>query len=88
MEDAYLKEELDNSMKEDSLLHLFEVCSQIKDRQVILFCSSQPKTEESKDKNNNIEENVIETLAKSIESKGLMLNYLSIDPKAVVEENS
>lgn len=83
-----MDEPCQHSMKEDSLLHLFEVCSQIKDRQVILFCSSQPKTEESKDKNNNIEENVIETLAKSIESKGLMLNYLSIDPKAVVEENS
>lgn len=81
-----MDEPCQHSMKEDSLLHLFEVCSQIKDRQVILFCSSQPKTEESKDKDDNIEENVIETLAKSIVSKGLKLNYLSIDPKAIVKK--
>lgn len=81
-----MDEPCQHSMKEDSLLHLFEVCSQIKDRQVILFCSSQPKTEESKEKDDNIEENVIETLAKSIESKGLKLNYLSIDPKAIVKK--
>lgn len=49
-----MDEPCQHSMKEDSLLHLFEVCSQIKDRQVILFCSSQPKTEESKDKDDNI----------------------------------
>lgn len=81
-----MDEPCQHSMKEESLLHLFEVCSQIKDRQVILFCSSQPKTEESKDKDDNIEENVIETLAKSIVSKGLKLNYLSIDPKAIVKK--
>lgn len=81
-----MDEPCQHSMKEDSFLHLFEFCSQIKDRQVILFCSSQPKTEESKDKDDNIEENVIETLVKSIESKGLKLNYLSIDPKAIVKE--
>lgn len=81
-----MDEPCQHSMKEESLLHLFEVCSQIKDRQVILFCSSQPKTEESKDKDDNIKENVIETLAKSIVSKGLKLNYLSIDPKAIVKK--
>lgn len=81
-----MDEPCQHSMKEDSLLHLFEVCSQIKDRQVILFCSSQPKTEESKDKDDNMEENVIETLAKSIVSKRLKLNYLSIDPKAIVKK--
>lgn len=81
-----MDEPCQHSMKEDSLLHLFEVCSQIKDRQVILFCSSQPKTEESKDKDDNIEENVIETLAKSIVSKGLKLHYLSIDPKAIIKK--
>lgn len=81
-----MDEPCQHSMKEDSLLHLFEVCSQIKDRQVILFCSSQPKTEESKDKDDNIEENVIKTLAKSIVSKGLKLHYLSIDPKAIIKK--
>lgn len=80
-----MDEPCQHSMKENSLLHLFEVCAQMKDRQVILFCSSQPKTEESKDNKGKQEENVIETLAKSIEEKGLVLNYLSIDPKAIAK---
>ena len=82
-----MDEPCQHSMKENSLLQLFEVCAQMKDKQVVLFCSSQPKTEESKDNEDKQEENVIETLAKSIEGKGLELNYLSIDPKAILKCN-
>jgi len=74
-------------MKENSLSNLFKVCTQMKDRQFILFCSSQPKTEENIENDGNQEENVIETLAKSIKAKELELNYLSIDPKAVLKSN-
>lgn len=35
------------SMSETSLKALFRYCSTLKDRQVLLFCSSSPKTEES-----------------------------------------
>lgn len=42
-----LDEPCQQSMSEDSLKALFKNCSQIKQKQVLLFCSSSPKTEES-----------------------------------------
>ena len=42
-----MDEPCQHSMKEESLQHLFEYCASITDKQTILFCSSQPKTEES-----------------------------------------
>ena len=40
-----MDEPCQHSMKEQSLRSLFKHCSGLKDRQVILFCSSTPKTE-------------------------------------------
>ena len=42
-----LDEPCQQSMSEDSLKALFKNCSQIKQKQVLLFCSSSPKTEEN-----------------------------------------
>lgn len=40
-----MDEPCQHSMKEQSLRSLFKYCSNLKDRQVLLFCSSTPKTE-------------------------------------------
>ncbi len=40
-----MDEPCQHSMKEQSLRSLFRHCSSLKDRQIILFCSSTPKTE-------------------------------------------
>ena len=44
-----MDEPCQHSMKEQSLRSLFKHCSELKERQVILFCSSTPKTEGSND---------------------------------------
>lgn len=76
-----MDEPCQHSMKESSLLQLFEACEELKDKQVILFCSSQPKTEEEDGKNST----VIEVLAQTMKNKGETLNYIKIDPKAIIE---
>jgi hypothetical protein len=77
-----MDEPCQHSMKEKSLQHLFEYCAGLTDKQIILFCSSQPITEE-KENNESDTENLIETLAKKVESEGFNLNYLTIEPKAI-----
>ena len=81
-----MDEPCQHSMKEQSLQNLFEYCARQTDKQIILFCSSQPQTEEEKENNKDIEDsqNVIQRLADNIESNGLKVNYQVIDPKAIV----
>lgn len=76
-----MDEPCQHSMKEESLQHLFEYCASITDKQTILFCSSQPKTEESEQEEKS--GNLIEEIARNLTDKGLQLNYMGIDPKAI-----
>lgn len=76
-----MDEPCQHSMKEESLQHLFEYCASITDKQTILFCSSQPKTEESEQEEKS--GNLIEELVRNLTDKGLQLNYMGIDPKAI-----
>ena len=76
-----MDEPCQHSMKEESLQHLFEYCASITDKQTILFCSSQPKTEESEQEEKS--GNLIEDLVRNLIAKGLHLNYMGIDPKAI-----
>ena len=76
-----MDEPCQHSMKEESLQHLFEYCASITDKQTILFCSSQPKTEESEQEEKP--GNLIEDIARNLTDKGLHLNYMGIDPKAI-----
>lgn len=76
-----MDEPCQHSMKEESLQHLFEYCASITDKQTILFCSSQPKTEESEQEEKS--GNLIEDLVGNLIDKGLHLNYMGIDPKAI-----
>lgn len=76
-----MDEPCQHSMKEESLQHLFEYCASITDKQTILFCSSQPKTEESEQEEKS--GNLIEDIARNLTDKGLHLNYMGIDPKAI-----
>lgn len=78
-----MDEPCQHSMKEESLTHLFEVCASIMDKQTILFCSSQPKTEENEEEKEEQSPNLIEELSNIIKDKGLNLNYIEIDPKAI-----
>ena len=72
-----MDEPCQHSMKEASLTHLFEECASITDKQTILFCSSQPKTEENEEEKEKLGSNLIE------KDKGLNFNYIEIDPKAI-----
>lgn len=76
-----MDEPCQHSMKEESLQHLFEYCASITDKQTILFCSSQPKTEESEQEEKS--GNLIEDIVRNLTDKGLPLNYMGIDPKAI-----
>lgn len=76
-----MDEPCQHSMKEESLQHLFEYCASITDKQTILFCSSQPKTEEYEQEEKS--GNLIEDIARNLTDKGLHLNYMGIDPKAI-----
>lgn len=76
-----MDEPCQHSMKEASLQHLFEYCASITDKQIILFCSSQPKTEEYTQKEQP--QNLIGQLAENVIKEGLDLTYIGIDPKAI-----
>lgn len=76
-----MDEPCQHSMKEESLQHLFEYCASITDKQTILFCSSQPKTEEYEQEEKS--GNLIEDIVRNLTDKGLHLNYMGIDPKAI-----
>lgn len=78
-----MDEPCQHSMKEESLTHLFEVCASITDKQTILFCSSQPKTEENEEEKDEQSPNLIEELSNMLKEKGLNFNYIGIDPKAI-----
>ena len=78
-----MDEPCQHSMKEESLTHLFEVCASITDKQTILFCSSQPKTEEKEEEKDEQSPNLIEELSNMVKEKGLNFNYIGIDPKAI-----
>lgn len=78
-----MDEPCQHSMKEESLTHLFEVCASITDKQTILFCSSQPKTEENEEEKDEQSPNLIEELSNMVKEKGLNFNYIGIDPKAI-----
>ncbi len=83
-----MDEPCQHSIKEESLKRLFEVCSSINNKQVILFCSSQPHTEEYENSQRNgdsvINTNVIQTIVNSMNN--VSLNYLVVDPKSIVEK--
>ena len=78
-----MDEPCQHSMKEASLTHLFEECANITDKQTILFCSSQPKTEENENNKEIQSPNLIEELVKKLKEKGANLKYINIDPKAI-----
>lgn len=78
-----MDEPCQHSMKEESLTHLFEVCASITDKQTILFCSSQPKTEENEEEKDEQSPNLIEELSNMLKEKGLNFNFIGIDPKAI-----
>ena len=78
-----MDEPCQHSMKEASLTHLFEECASITDKQTILFCSSQPKTEENEEEKEKLGSNLIEELSNIVKDKGLNFNYIEIDPKAI-----
>ena len=78
-----MDEPCQHSMKEESLTHLFEFCASITDKQTILFCSSQPKTEENEEEKDEQSPNLIEELSNMVKEKGLNFNYIGIDPKAI-----
>lgn len=83
-----MDEPCQHSMKENSLKRLFEVCSEMKDKQIILFCSSQPHTEEYENSQREgktpITTNVIQTIVNSMNK--VSLNYLIVDPKSIMEK--
>lgn len=85
-----MDEPCQHSMKELSLQRLFEYCSEIKEKQIILFCSSQPQTQEQNEGRHDNEadvqtdENIIYSLYEKVKAEGHAINYLSIDPKAII----
>ena len=83
-----MDEPCQHSMKEDSLKRLFEVCANLSDKQVILFCSSQPHTEEYENSQREgktpVATNVIQTIVNSMNK--VSLNYLVVDPKSITEK--
>lgn len=79
-----MDEPCQHSMKEQSLKNLFKECAKLSDKQIILFCSSQPHTEEldlNKRKQDN-PKNIIESLVMSLHD--LEIHYQDIDPKAII----
>lgn len=79
-----MDEPCQHSMKELSLQNLFGECAKLTNKQIILFCSSQPHTEEraQSDTKQDISKNIIESLVFSL--RGLKINYQEIDPKAII----
>ena len=83
-----MDEPCQHSMKEESLMRLFEVCSSITQKQVILFCSSQPHTaeyEENRKSGKIASTNTIQDIVNSMNK--VSLNYQVVDPKSIVEKN-
>ena len=82
-----MDEPCQHSMKEESLMRLFEVCSRITQKQVILFCSSQPHTaeyEENRKAGKTASTNTIQDIVNSMNK--VSLNYQVVDPKSIVEK--
>lgn len=79
-----MDEPCQHSMKEQSLQNLFEECAKLTDKQIILFCSSQPHTEERIQNNGEQDapKNIIESLVAGL--RGIEIHYQEIDPKAIV----
>lgn len=75
-----MDEPCQHSMKESSLKSLFEECAKLTDKQIILFCSSQPHTEENQDKSRQ-SNNIIKQLVENIHN--VKVNFLSIEPRAI-----
>lgn len=75
-----MDEPCQHSMKESSLKSLFEECAKLTDKQVILFCSSQPHTEETPDRSGQ-SSNIIKQLVESIHD--VTVNFLNIEPRAI-----
>lgn len=83
-----MDEPCQHSMKEESLKRLFEVCSRITDKQIILFCSSQPHTEESveRERQGQAATNIIQTIVNSMSKT--TLSYQIVDPKSIIEKTT
>lgn len=79
-----MDEPCQHSMKEQSLQNLFRECARLTDKQIILFCSSQPHTEEHPQNNEEqrISRNIIESLVMGLQ--GVQIKYCDIDPKAII----
>lgn len=75
-----MDEPCQHSMKESSLKSLFEECAKLTDKQVILFCSSQPHTEETPNRSGQ-SSNIIKQLVESIHD--VTVNFLNIEPRAI-----
>lgn len=81
-----MDEPCQHSVKESSLKALFEACTDIQERQTILFCSSQPHTEEFIDAaRNNVHQtrdrDIIQSIIDSMKYK--KINYISVDPRSI-----
>lgn len=74
-----MDEPCQHSMKEMSLKNLFNECAKLTDKQIILFCSSQPHTEESVN-NEKTDVNIIKQLVDSLSD--VTVNYINIDRRA------
>jgi hypothetical protein len=77
-----MDEPCQHSIKEISLKNLFKECAQLTDKQTILFCSSQPHTEEQTQNESTSSKNTIKTLVDNL--PGLNIHYQDIDPAAIV----
>ncbi|WP_277638472.1 AAA family ATPase [Bacteroides graminisolvens] len=84
-----MDEPCQHSMKESSLKALFKVCAELTDKQTILFCSSQPHTEEAKAQKEEVREvvsdsdqDIIKAIVDSLNMAGI--NFISIDPRAIM----
>lgn len=84
-----MDEPCQHSMKESSLKALFKVCAELIDKQTILFCSSQPHTEELKERKetsnsetSNGDQDIIKNIVESLDED--KINFISIDPHAIM----
>lgn len=78
------------SMSEASLKALFKYCSTLKDRQILLFCSSSPKTEESESTGHQktIDEMLCESNLKEGDDYSIHhINTLSVDELEPIKHN-
>lgn len=75
-----MDEPCQQSMKEESLKRLFSACADVKDKQIILFCSSHPQTEENI--NNESKDNVIDKLLIQLDRDDI--NEIQIGVKSII----